>query len=182
MPLTAIETGQIDFALTPEQIREKIISFGRSKFLKETTNNSIRQDNIMYRLFKRNDIMKYIYIWRVMVIFLSAILFFSLSVQADDENTTVLLNISENNQTSNDGGIEYPEEGLQAADGLDYGISVQGYADVGRVSTGFSGSSIEARGGNQTPSAVMTFSDKSSVSGFIKNFMKSFHWESGIDM
>lgn len=126
--------------------------------------------------------MKYINIWRVMVIFLSAILVFSLSVQADDENTTALSNISESNQTFSGDGIEYPEEGLQAADEMGYGISVQGYADVGRVSTGFSGSSLEAGGDSQNPSAVMTFSDKSSVSGFIKNFMKSFHWESGIDI
>jgi len=33
MPQAAIETGHVDFVLTPEQIREKMISFGGSKFL-----------------------------------------------------------------------------------------------------------------------------------------------------
>ena len=113
---------------------------------------------------------------------LAALLLISFPVFADEEVTSNLTNETVGNQTTEVSGIEYPEEGALAAEGLDYGVSVQGYADAGRISTGFSGSSIEARGDNQSPSAVMTFSDKSSVSGLIKNFMKSFHYESGIDL
>lgn len=106
----------------------------------------------------------------------------SVPVLADDGNVTNQTNLTAGNETPMAEGIEYPEDGLKAAEGLDYGISAQGYADVGRISTGFSGSPIEARGNNQSPSVVMSFSDKSSVSGFIKNFMKSFHYESGTDL
>ncbi|HPP76724.1 MAG TPA: hypothetical protein PLA23_00690 [Methanospirillum sp.] len=110
------------------------------------------------------------------------ILLISYPVLADDNSTVNLTNQTMDNSTALKNGIEYPDEGLMATEGLDYGISAQGYADAGRISTGFSGSSIEARGNNQSPSGVMSFSDKSSVSGFIKNFMKSFHYESGTDL
>ena len=119
---------------------------------------------------------------RFLIIFITIILLVSVPVCADDGNITNLTNLTSGNETPMAEGIEYPEEGLKAVDGLDYGISAQGYADVGRISTGFSGSSLEARGNNQSPSVVMSFSDKSSVSGFIKNFMKSFHYESGTDL
>lgn len=119
---------------------------------------------------------------RFLILFISMIFLLSVPVLADDGNVTNQTNLTAGNETPMAEGIEYPEDGLKAAEGLDYGISAQGYADVGRISTGFSGSSIEARGNNQSPSVVMSFSDKSSVSGFIKNFMKSFHYESGTDL
>ena len=119
---------------------------------------------------------------RFLILFISMIFLLSVPVLADDGNVTNQTNLTTENETTMAEGIEYPEDGLKAAEGLDYGISAQGYADVGRISTGFSGSSIEARGDNQSPSVVMSFSDKSSVSGFIKNFMKSFHYESGTDL
>lgn len=119
---------------------------------------------------------------RFLLLFISMILLLSGPVLADDGNVTNQTNLTSGNETPMVEGIEYPEDGLKAAEGLDYGISAQGYADVGRISTGFSGSSLEARGNNQSPSVVMSFSDKSSVSGFIKNFMKSFHYESGTDL
>ena len=120
--------------------------------------------------------------FRFLILFISMIFLLSVPVLADDGNVTNQTNLTAGNETPMGEGIEYPEDGLKAAEGLDYGISAQGYADVGRISTGFSGSSIEARGNNQSPSVVMSFSDKSSVSGFIKNFMKSFHYESGTDL
>jgi len=119
---------------------------------------------------------------RFLILFISMIFLLSVPVLADDGNVTNQTNLTAGNETPMAEGIEYPEDGLKAAEGLNYGISAQGYADVGRISTGFSGSSIEARGNNQSPSVVMSFSDKSSVSGFIKNFMKSFHYESGTDL
>lgn len=119
---------------------------------------------------------------RFLILFISMIFLLSVPVLADDGNVTNQTNLTTENEKTMADGIEYPEDGLKAAEGLDYGISAQGYADVGRISTGFSGSSIEARGDNQSPSVVMSFSDKSSVSGFIKNFMKSFHYESGTDL
>ncbi len=119
---------------------------------------------------------------RYLILCLSMILLISYPVLADDNSTVNLTNQTMDNSTALENGIEYPDEGLMATEGLDYGISAQGYADAGRISTGFSGSSIEARGNNQSPSGVMSFSDKSSVSGFIKNFMKSFHYESGTDL
>ncbi|MCA1917303.1 hypothetical protein [Methanospirillum hungatei] len=117
-----------------------------------------------------------------LILCLCLIYLISVPVLADDGNSSNQTNLTSGNETPMIEGIEYPEDGFRAAEGLDYGISAQGYADVGRVSTGFSGSSLEARGTNQSPSVVMSFSDKSSVSGFIKNFMKSFHYESGTDL
>lgn len=119
---------------------------------------------------------------RYLVLCLSMILLVSYPVLADENSTVNLTNQTQVNSTSLEEGIEYPDDGLMATEGLDYGMSAQGYADAGRISTGFSGSSVEARGNNQSPSVVMSFSDKSSVSGFIKNFMKSFHYESGTDL
>ncbi|QXO95026.1 hypothetical protein KSK55_00995 [Methanospirillum purgamenti] len=113
---------------------------------------------------------------------ISTLILIGTPIYADEGNVTNITNYSANNETLLTSGIKYPSDGLEATEGLDLGVSVQGYADAGRISTGFSGSSIEARGDNQTPSVVMTFSDKSSVSGLIKNFMKSFHYESGIDL
>lgn len=119
---------------------------------------------------------------RYLVLCLSMILLVSYPVLADENNSFNQTNQTLVNNTSLEKGIEYPDDGLMATDGLDYGMSAQGYADAGRISTGFSGSSVEARGNNQSPSVVMSFSDKSSVNGFIKNFMKSFHYESGTDL
>ncbi len=119
---------------------------------------------------------------RYLILCLSLIVLVSYLVLADENSTVNLTNQTLVNSTSQEEGIEYPDDGLMATEGLDYGMSAQGYADAGRISTGFSGSSVEARGNNQSPSVVMSFSDKSSVSGFIKNFMKSFHYESGTDL
>lgn len=91
-------------------------------------------------------------------------------------------NLSSDNVTSLQGDIEYPLNGTLAAEGLDYKKDGGLYADGGGISTSISGSSVDARGTGQNPSAEVTFSDKSAVSGLIKNFMKSFHWESGVDL
>lgn len=61
-----------------------------------------------------------------------------------------------------------------------YPVQIGKYATVGRIGSSFSGSSISASGDNQSPSVEMSFSDKSSVSGYISNFMKSFNYISGI--
>jgi hypothetical protein len=53
-------------------------------------------------------------------------------------------------------------------------------ASGGRLGSQFSGSSIIASGSDQSPAVIITFSDKSSVSGNITNFVKSFNYESGI--
>jgi len=121
-------------------------------------------------------------IFGFLILCICMICMISVPVLADEGNSSNQTNLTSWNETPMIEGLEYPEDGLKTAEGLDYGISAQGYADVGRVSTGFSGSSLEARGNNQSPSVVMSFSDKSSVSGFIKNFMKSFHYESGTDL
>ena len=87
-----------------------------------------------------------------------------------------------NNLTNGTKDIEYPLNGDELAEGIEYDISAKDYAVAGKISSGFSGSSIEGSESNQSPSVVMSFSDKSSVSGFIHNFMKSFQYESGVDL
>jgi len=68
---------------------------------------------------------------------------------------------------------------------LNYQIAVtpdsnsgSGFAD-GTVKTLFGGSIMEARGKSHTPSATNNWKDTASVTGGIKNFQKSFAYESG---
>ncbi|ABD41976.1 hypothetical protein Mhun_2271 [Methanospirillum hungatei JF-1] len=68
---------------------------------------------------------------------------------------------------------------------LNYQIAVtpdsnsgSGFAD-GTVKTLFGGSIMEARGKNQVPSATNNWKDTASVTGGIKNFQKTFNYESG---
>ncbi|PWR75254.1 hypothetical protein ACKUB1_15100 [Methanospirillum stamsii] len=103
-------------------------------------------------------------------------------VLAEESNLTNSTNISVNNLTNGTKDIEYPLNGDELAEGIEYDISAKDYAVAGKISSGFSGSSIEGSESNQSPSVVMSFSDKSSVSGFIHNFMKSFQYESGVDL
>ena len=53
-------------------------------------------------------------------------------------------------------------------------------AAIGTVRTDFRGSVLEARGRSQNASARNEWRDKSVVSGYIKNFMKSFSYTSGL--
>ena len=68
---------------------------------------------------------------------------------------------------------------------LNYQIAVtpdsnsgSGFAD-GTVKTFFGGSIMEARAKNQIPSATNNWKDSASVTGGIKNFQKTFNYESG---
>jgi len=56
--------------------------------------------------------------------------------------------------------------------------SGSGFAD-GTVKTMFGGSIMEARDKNQKPSATNSWKDTASVTGGIKNFQKTFNYESG---
>jgi len=56
--------------------------------------------------------------------------------------------------------------------------SGSGFAD-GTVKTLFGGSIMEARGKNDKPSATNNWKDSASVTGGIKNFQKTFNYESG---
>jgi len=56
--------------------------------------------------------------------------------------------------------------------------SGSGFAD-GTVKTLFGGSIMEARAKNQIPSATNNWKDSASVTGGIKNFQKTFNYESG---
>lgn len=56
--------------------------------------------------------------------------------------------------------------------------SGSGFAD-GTVKTLFGGSIMEARGKNDIPSATNNWKDSASVTGGIKNFQKTFNYESG---
>lgn len=126
-------------------------------------------------MIRRNDIPV---ILTTLLILLTGIL---ISV-ADDEG----LNLTENqtqNATQNLTDMEYVDG--DASLSMSLGVSPLGsesYATAGRISTGISGSSITGSGDGQIPASVVHFSDKSSVSGFIKNFMKSFQYESGVDL
>ena len=130
-------------------------------------------------------------ITRLLPVLLSVLVLAFFPVLADESkstnqtNTTPFnatpVNETPANITSADGETGNPGDVSASIDGAGYDISGL-YADAGRLSAGFSGSSIEASGKNQSPSVVMSFSDRSSVSGFIKNFMKSFHYESGTEL
>ncbi|HPY61049.1 MAG TPA: hypothetical protein PLG55_10050 [Methanospirillum sp.] len=130
-------------------------------------------------------------ITRLLPVLLSVLVLAFFPVLADESkstnqtNTTPVnatpVNETPANITSADGETGNPGDVSASIDGAGYDISGL-YADAGRLSTDFSGSSIEASGNNQSPSVVMSFSDRSSVSGFIKNFMKSFHYESGTEL
>jgi hypothetical protein len=68
---------------------------------------------------------------------------------------------------------------------LNYQIAVtpdsnsgSGFAD-GTVKTMFGGSIMEARGNSQKPAATNNWKDTASVTGGIKNFQKTFNYESG---
>ena len=56
--------------------------------------------------------------------------------------------------------------------------SGSGFAD-GTIKTMFGGSIMEARDNHQTPSATNSWKDSASVTGGIKNFQKTFAYESG---
>ena len=56
--------------------------------------------------------------------------------------------------------------------------SGSGFAD-GTIKTMFGGAIMEARGQNQIPSATNNWKDTASVTGGIKNFQKTFVYESG---
>ena len=130
-------------------------------------------------------------ITRLLPVLLSVLVLAFFPVLADESkstnqtNTTPVnatpVNETPANITSADGETGNPGDVSASIDGAGYDISGL-YADAGRLSTDLSGSSIEASGNNQSPSVVMSFSDRSSVSGFIKNFMKSFHYESGTEL
>jgi hypothetical protein len=102
---------------------------------------------------------KEIYLTIVILLFL----FVSLSVAADNNTTINKTNRSTLNQKSLLNGITYPH-------------------DAATISTDFSGSSLQTPPDNQSPAEVMSFVDRSLVSGFITNFVKSFHYESGTDL
>ncbi|HQB99019.1 MAG TPA: hypothetical protein PKX11_00525 [Methanospirillum sp.] len=130
-------------------------------------------------------------ITRLLPVLLSVLVLAFFPVLADESKSTNQTNTTPVNATpvnetpaiitSADGETGNPGDVSASIDGAGYDISGL-YADAGRLSTDFSGSSIEASGNNQSPSVVMSFSDRSSVSGFIKNFMKSFHYESGTEL
>ena len=122
---------------------------------------------------------KFSIILTTLLILITSILF----TVADDEIPNLTGNLTEMNTTQNLTDMEFVDDDAYLA--MSLGVSPLGsesYATAGRVSTGFSGSSITGSGDSQTPASVVHFSDKSSVSGFIKNFMKSFHYESGVNL
>lgn len=91
-------------------------------------------------------------------------------------------------QVSTKGGIRAVAATGDVPAGLFYQIAVTpnpnsatGYAE-GTVKTSFAGSIMEARGKSDDPSATNQWSDKTTVSGSIKNFQKSFGYESGISI
>lgn len=91
-------------------------------------------------------------------------------------------------QVSTKGGLRAVAATADVPAGLFYQIAVtplsnsgSGYAE-GTVKTQFAGSIMEARGKNDEPSATNQWSDKSSVSGGIKNFQKTFGYESGFSV
>jgi len=95
-----------------------------------------------------------------------------------------LININ-SAQISTKGSVRSVAASANVPAGLSYEIAVtpnsnsgSGFAD-GTVKTFFGGSIMEARGKNQEPSATNSWKDSSSVSGGIKNFQKTFNYESG---
>lgn len=77
--------------------------------------------------------------------------------------------------------MEYPKLNSSLLELPTLSLDMDGkYATGGRLGSQFSGSSIISSGSNQLPAVIMTFSDKSSVSGNITNFIKSFNYQSGI--
>ncbi|MCZ2417736.1 MAG: hypothetical protein LC132_09355 [Burkholderiales bacterium] len=87
-------------------------------------------------------------------------------------------------QVSTKGGLRAVAATGDVPAGLFYQIAVSpipGYEFAeGTVKTGFAGSIMEARGKSDIPSVTNQWSDKASVSGGIRNFQKSFGYESGI--
>ena len=88
-------------------------------------------------------------------------------------------------QISTKGALRGVAETGDVPAALSYQIAVtpdsnsgSGFAD-GTVKTKFSGSIMEARSDNEEPSATNTWKDAASVSGGIKNFQKTFNYESG---
>lgn len=91
-------------------------------------------------------------------------------------------------QVSTKGGLRAVAASSDVPAALFYEIAVTplsssgtGYAE-GTVKTSFSGSIMEARGESDEPSATNQWSDKASVSGSIRNFQKSFGYESGLSL
>ncbi|PWR76008.1 hypothetical protein ACKUB1_03565 [Methanospirillum stamsii] len=91
-------------------------------------------------------------------------------------------------QVSTKGGIRAVAASSDVPAALFYQIAVtpvsgssSGFAE-GTVKTSFAGSIMEARGDSDEPSATNQWSDKASVSGGIKNFQKSFGYESGFSL
>ena len=91
-------------------------------------------------------------------------------------------------QVSTKGGLRAVAASSDVPAALFYQIAVtpvsgssSGFAE-GTVKTSFAGSIMEARGDSDEPSATNQWSDKASVSGGIKNFQKSFGYESGFTL
>ncbi|MDD1724324.1 MAG: hypothetical protein LUQ07_04250 [Methanospirillum sp.] len=91
-------------------------------------------------------------------------------------------------QVSTKGGLRAVAATGDVPAGLFYQIAVtplsnsgSGYAE-GTVKTQFAGSIMEARGTNDEPAATNQWSDKTTVSGGIKNFQKTFGYESGVSV
>ena len=130
-------------------------------------------------------------ITRLLPVLLSVLVLAFFPVLADESkstnqtNTTPVnatpVNETPANTTSADGETGNPGDVSASIDGAGYDISGLS-ADAGRLSTDFSGSSIEASGNNQSPSVVMSFSDRSSARGFLKNFLNYIHYESGTEL
>lgn len=109
--------------------------------------------------------------------------FIALGTVSDSQNLSVSDNVTLVNGSGMLQGIEYPVTGNESPDTVSSSLDFSGnYANAGQLSTEFSGASTEATGNSQIPAAEISFSDKSSVSGFIKQFVKSFRYESGIDL
>ncbi len=91
-------------------------------------------------------------------------------------------------QVSTKGSLRAVAASSDVPAGLSYQIAVTPIAGSssefaqGTVKTAFAGSIMEARGRSGTPSATNQWSDKTSVSGDIKNFQKTFGYESGIQI
>jgi hypothetical protein len=99
-------------------------------------------------------------------------------------DTNKLTNNSTKNETNQTllNGTGYPSENIVALT-LPLLINTNpGFTDSGKFGTDFSISSVSSSGDDQSPAATLTFSDKSSVSGNITKFLKSFTYVSGISV
>jgi hypothetical protein len=124
-------------------------------------------------------------------LFLTIILTLSSNIYADSWSINPAFEDHTSGSTSLINMLSFAEEsklGLKTVgDGpaqVSYMISVTpvngSEAAIGTVRTDFRGSIYEARGINQNVSETNEWRDHSMVSGYIKNFMKSFSYISGI--